>query len=141
MTLPVRPVGGRLRSASRALDLADAVQAWRDLAWCILVVTDISADLAFVFPDDNEAQRRLLELIDGRADVAHNAMERASLVKLAVRARELVSAMSLELLVPSEDDLVWRFVTGDIEPVTACHVAGCSHEHLLDICRFRGWPT
>ena len=141
MNLPVRPVLGRSCPASRTMDLADAVQAWRDLVRCVFILTDTSADLAFVSPDDDAAQHRLFKLIDERADAAHNEMARASLVNLSIRARELVSAMPLELSVPSEDDLVWRFVAGDIESATACHVTGCSHEQLIDACRFHGWPT
>jgi cell division protease FtsH len=126
---------------SHTLDLAAAVQAWRDLARRVVAITDISADLAFVSPNDDDAHHRLLRLIDELANAAHNALERASLMDLATRAGELVSAMSLDLPVPSEREVVWRFATGDIESGTACDVAGCSYEQLLDACRFHGWPT
>lgn len=140
MTLPVWAVPGRSCPADCELDLAYAVQAWRDLVRCVLFLTDASADLAFVPLEDRASQHRLLRLIDERLNAEHNSIKRARLANLAIRARELVSAMMLELSEASEGDLVWRFVTGDIESVTACHVAGCSHEQLLDACRFHGWP-
>lgn len=121
-------------------DLADVVELLRTLAWSarLGVVPAIPVERAFVWFEDIGEFGPAIDLLHQCALTAA-AADRKAMCELLARLYAVVrKALLAEPHRPSDDELVWRYVCGEIGDVTACNVAGWTGHELLAQCRCRG---
>lgn len=123
-------------------NLTDLVQLGRDIGRVATQMLDppISAAVADArhwVPTDWKTVAALLE--DRIATAPPNdQMLEAALLRLY---STLAEALSAELPRPSDEDVVWSFVLGNIDMTTVCLVTGWQERELLEQCIYRGlWP-
>jgi hypothetical protein len=123
-------------------DLADAVQLLRTLGWsaCLQEWLSIPSQMAFVWFESLEAFQPTVELLKLRAIEATSPEYRAMAEALA----RLYSAVHQALVAgpkrPTDDELVWRYVIGEIGDRTVQHIAGWDSFRLTAECHYRGLP-
>jgi hypothetical protein len=129
----------RQRTERDLSDLTDVVQMLRELGWLARRLDPPLAKWrAFVcFENLPELDATLAVLLQRSAGEtrAENRAICARLAKLYAVVRDALAAGPRQA---SDDILVWRYASGEIDGVTVCQVAGWRHAELLEQCRYRG---
>lgn len=113
-------------------DLADLVQAMRMLMWrCAFLARDDEEDWLTVASADWEHPETLR---------AAAVRLRASRPDLADEWAFLADAFAAGPRVPTDDDLVRRYVNAEIGDRTVKWITGWDHWRLMDECLARGLP-
>lgn len=147
MSLPINEVA-KVNVSSRAPwshtsdapDLADVVRDLRLVGATAVLVLDppLSLDTAFVRFDDPAGFEKARHELAQTAQVAADPRVRARAIALAGRYIAAQRALDQQPKIPSDDEIVWRFVSGEIDAATACCVTGWGERELADVCCFLG---
>lgn len=123
-------------------DLADAVQLLRTLAWsaCLGLKPVIPTARAFVWFENLPEFQPTIELLRQRAAEATTPEDRSMSEMLARLYSAVHDALAAGPRRPADDELVWRYVTGEIGDRTAQYVAGWDSHQLIAECLRRGLP-
>lgn len=90
--------------------------------------------------DDLRQFNLTIGLLQQRILTARIAKDRAllaTLERLYCVVRDAISAGPQQ---PADNELIWRCVSGDVDALSVCHVAGWTMKQLIDQCRYRGLP-
>lgn len=122
-------------------DLAEVVQKLRVLgaAATFTLNPPLAPDLAFVRFDDGAGLKRAIRCLVVTCDNAPDPKERARGRKLLLRFRRLRRRLLQRPQRPSDDELIWRYVCGEIDAFTICSIADWSETDLAHACALRGF--
>lgn len=123
-------------------DLADCVQLLRTLAWSagLGLRPPLPTDRAFLWFEDLDAFQPTIDLLTQRAAEAATPEDRAMCEMFARLYGVVRDSLLAEPRRPPDDELVWRYVAGEIGDRTAQYVAGWSSHQLIEECLRRGLP-
>ena len=124
-------------------DLADCVQLLRTLSWSVALSLQppLPPRQAFIWFEDLDAFAPLIAELRERAGAAECAGQCAMLGAFVRLYHILHEALAAGPRKPGEDEVVRRYVRGEIGDRTARYVMGWeSHQDLIDACLRRNLP-
>lgn len=123
-------------------DLADTVQLLRTLAWSarLGMKPGLPTERAFIWHENLHEFGPTIDLLRQRAAAADAPEDRAMCETLARLYAAVRDALAAGPVRPSDDELVWRYVSGEIGDRTAQYVAGWDSYQLIEECQRRGLP-
>lgn len=123
-------------------DLADTVQLLRTLGWSasLGLKPALPTARAFVWFESLTEFQPTIEMLRRRAADATTPEDRAMCEMLARLYSAVHDALAAGLRRPTDDELVWRYVTGEIGDRTAQYAAGWDSHQLIAECLRRGLP-
>ena len=123
-------------------DLADTVQLLRTLAWSasLGLKPPLPTARAFVWFESLHEFQPTIDLLCQRAAEATTPEDRATCETLARLYSAVHDALTAGPRRPTDDELVWRYVTGEIGDRTAQYLAGWDSRQLIEECLLRGLP-
>lgn len=133
----------RVMAGHDLTDFADVVQVLRILRRTAMSTLEppLPAAKAFFWFENLSEFDAMIDMLGVWSTLSVTA-DAAELADTLARLYLVLSdALTADPRRPSDDEIVWRYVCGQIAETTACQVAGWSSTQLVEECLWRGLPS